>query len=369
MNPIIGIAVKDTKTFFRERGTIFWTMAFPIMIMLLFTAIFGRNIPFSANIGIIDNDGTPATAQIIAVLNSSGGPFTAMAYTNTTEAFAALNASNIRAVVTIPKGFTESLAFRNATVSVVVDKSNPDVANIVTSGVTTVFSEFYKNAFNYTEPITFTVESAVPGQTIGYKENIIPGMLTYPLLFSSMVVSTGAIVFEREKGTLKKIRASPIPPFYMLAGKALAALFQTSISIIVMCVLAYFLLSPNLNWNIPMLIPILFLGSLNGIALGLIISCIGRAPQEASNAATTVAIVLQFFTGMYFPIDYLPSYMQQMGRFIPMTYAAQALRDVMIRNATLTDLLWPIGTLVGAAALLLTVGILLYNRWVQSERD
>jgi ABC-2 type transport system permease protein len=368
LNPIIGIAVKDTKTFFRERGTIFWTMAFPIVIMLLFTAIFGRTIPFSANIGIIDNDGTPVTAQIIASLNSSSGPFTSIAYTNTTEAFVALNATNVRAVIIVPKGFTQSLAFKNATVSITVDKSNPDIANIVTNGVTTAFSGFYKIAYNYTEPITFTVESAVPGQIIGYKENIIPGMLTYPLLFSSMVVSTGAIVFEREKGTLKKIRASPIPPLYMLGGKALAALFQTSISITVMSVLAYFLLSPNLNWNIPLLIPILFLGSLNGIALGLIISCIGRAPQEASSAATTIAIVLQFFTGMYFPIDYLPSYMQQIGRVIPMTYAAQALRDVMIRNATLNNLLLPIGTLAGAAAILLVVGVLLYKRWVQSER-
>jgi ABC-2 type transport system permease protein len=369
LNPIIGIAVKDTKTFFRERGTIFWTMAFPIVIMLLFTAIFGRTIPFSANIGIIDNDQTPVTAAIISSLNSSSGPFTVIAYTNTSEAFTALNATNVRAIVIIPEDFTRNLVFKNATVSLIVDKSNPDVANIVTNGVTTTFSEFYKYAFNYTDPITFNIESAVPGQSIGYKENIIPGMLTYPLLFSSMVVSTGAIVFERERGTLKKIRASPIPPLYMLGGKALAALFQTSISITVMSVLAYFLLTPNLNWNIPLLVPILFLGSLNGIALGLIISCIGRAPEEASNAATTIAIVLQFFTGMYFPIDYLPSYMQQIGRVIPMTYAAQALRDVMIRNATLNNLLLPLATLAGAATTLFVIGVLLYNRWVQSERD
>lgn len=85
-------------------------------------------------------------------------------------AFAALNATNVRAVIIIPEGFTQSLTFKNATVSITVDKSNPDIANIVTNGVMTAFSEFYKNAFNYTEPITFTIGSAVPGQVIGYKE-------------------------------------------------------------------------------------------------------------------------------------------------------------------------------------------------------
>jgi ABC-2 type transport system permease protein len=180
-----------------------------------------------------------------------------------------------------------------------------------------------------------------------------------------MVVSTGAIVFEREKGTLKKIRAAPIHPINMLMGKTLAALFQTAISIAIMATLAYFLLAPKLNWNLSLLIPIFFLGSMNGIALGLIISCIGRAPQEASNAATTIAIVLQFFVGMYFPIDYLPEFMQQIGKVIPMTYAAQALRDIMIRNATLNDLLLPLATLTVAAVILYFVGVLLYRRWVE----
>ncbi len=369
MNSIIGIAVKDIKIFFRERGTIFWTIAFPILILLLFTAIFGRSIPFSANIGVVDNDGTGAALPIITGLNSTSGPFAVRSFANETEALRELNATNIRAVLIFPAHFGQSLFFKNATLQLVVDKTNPDVAGLVNGGVRSVVSEYYKLAFNYSDPITVVTEAARVGQEVGYKENIVPGMLTYPLLFSSMVVSTGAIVFEREKGTLKKIRASPIPPINMLVGKALAALFQTTISIVIMSVLAFFVLSPNLNWNIPLLIPILFLGSINGIALGLIISCIGRAPQEASNAATTIAIVLQFFTGMYFPIDFLPTYMQQIGRFIPMTYAAQAMRDIMIRNATLGDLLLPIGTLAGAAALLLVIGIILYNRWVQRERD
>ena len=372
MNSIIGIAVKDIKTFFRERGTIFWTIAFPVMILLLFTAIFGREIPFNANIGIVnyDNDQYEISASIVNGLNSTGF-LTVKNFTDEIEALKELNATNIRAVVVIPQNFSQNLYAGKANVSLILDGTNPDVARLIDDGVKTFFSEYYKNFYNqtfginYTEPITINTEISAVGQQIGYKENIVPGMLTYPLLFSSMVVSTGAIVFEREKGTLKKIRASPIRPVNMLFGKTLAALVQTAISIIIMAVLAAFLLAPKLNWNVSLLAPIMFLGSMNGIALGLIISCIGRAPQEASNAATTIAIVLQFFTGMYFPIEYLPTYMQQIGRFIPMTYAAQALRDIMIRNATLNDLLLPIITLTVSAAILYGVGVLLYKRWVE----
>jgi ABC-2 type transport system permease protein len=373
MNPIIGIAVKDTKTFFRERGTVFWTIAFPILILLLFTAIFGRDIPFHGDIGVIDNDGTDLTKNMTARLNWIGNStingtslFSVSTYTDRIEAMRDLNASRIRALIIFPKNFTINLVGGHANVSMVVDGTNLDVAQLVRSGINAFFTGYYK-AMNpgYTEPIIVNEEATVIGQKIGYKENIVPGMLTYPLLFSSMVVATGAIVYEKEKGTLKKIRASPVRPMGLLAGKTLAALFQTAISILIMSTLAAVLLGPKLNWNIPLLFPVLLLGSVNGIALGLIISCIGRAPQEAANAATTVAIVLQFFTGMYFPIEYLPTYMQDIGKFIPMTYAAQALRDIMIRNATITDLWMPLTTLTASAIILYLIGILLYRRWVE----
>jgi ABC-2 type transport system permease protein len=368
MNSIIGIAVKDIKTFFRERGTVFWTIAFPVMILLLFTAIFGREIPFNANMGVVNEDlPTPVVSNIISGLNATGF-LTLMNFTNRTEALKELNATNVRAVLIIPENFTQNLTVNGqANVTLVVDGTNPDVLRVIEDGTKTFFTEFYRSVFNpgYTEPIAVNTQISAAAQVMGYKENIVPGMLTYPLLFSSMVVSTGAIVYEREKGTLKKIRASPIRPINMLFGKTLAALFQTAISIIVMSVLALFLLGPRLNWNVPLLVPIFFLGSMNGIALGLIISCIGRAPQEASNAATTIAVVLQFFTGMYFPVEYLPIYMQQIGRVIPMTYAAQALRDIMIRNATLASLLLPMATLTLSALALYGIGVLLYRRWVE----
>jgi len=372
MNSIMGIAKKDIKILFREKGTIFWTIAFPVMILLLFTAIFGREIPFNANIGVVNYDDDPygISASVVNGLNNTGF-LTVKNFTDENEALEELNATNIRAVLVIPYNFSQNLYTENASVSLILDGTNPDVYRVINDGVKTFFSEFYKDFYNsthstsYSEPITINTEISEIGQQIGYKESIVPGMLTYPLLFSSMVVSTGAIVFEREKGTLKKIRAAPIRPINMLIGKTLAALFQTSISILIMSLLAVVLLGPKLNWNVPLLIPVFFLGSMNGIALGLIISCIGRAPQEASNAATTIAIVLQFFTGMYFPIEYLPTYMQQIGRFIPMTYAAQALRDIMIRNATFADLAIPMLTLILSAAFLYGIGVLLYKRWVE----
>jgi len=368
MNPIVGITVKDIKTFFREKGTVFWTIAFPVLVLLFFSAIFGREIPFNANIGIINEDEQNQITDSVILGLKETKIFTLKNFTDKTKALEELNATNVRAVLIIPKNFTQNLFIGRANVSLFVDETNPDVARLIKDGIRTFFTEYYKKYFNpsYTEPIIVN-EKTVKGRVIGYKEYILPGVLCYPLLFSSMVASTGAIVYEREKGTLKRIRASPISPLRMLLGKTFAALFQTAISILIIAVLAVVLLNPKVDWNIPLMFPIMFLGSLNGIALGLLISCIGRSPQEASGAATTIGIVLQWFTGMYFPLEYLPVYLQQISNFIPMTYAAQAVRAIMIQNATLNSIFQPLITLIFSALALYLVGILLYKRWVEKE--
>ncbi|HDD70416.1 MAG TPA: ABC transporter permease [Candidatus Bathyarchaeota archaeon] len=369
MNPIIGIAVKDVKSFFREKETVFWTIAFPVIILLLFSAIFGREIPFTANLGVVNHDqNSPLASGLISGLNGTE-VFDVQIFENKTEALQALNATQIRAVITIPQNFSLNLTVgENAHILLVVDETNPDVARIVRSGVYAFLSAFYQGFNpNYTEPVSVVEEKAIMREPIGYKEHILPGILCYPLLFSSMVASTGAIVYEKHRGTLKRIRASPTRPLNVLFGKTFAALLQTAISILIIAVLAYFLLAPKVNWNLPLMVPIMFLGSINGIALGLIISCVGKSPQAASGAATTVGIVLQFFIGMYFPIEYLPTYLQQIGNFIPMTYAVQAVRKVMIQDAVLNDIIQPIITLAVSAIILYAIGVLLYKRWVEKE--
>jgi len=371
MNSIIGIAVKDVKSFFREKEIVFWTIAFPVLILLLFSAIFGREIPFTANLGVVNYDKdslySDLTYGFISGLNNTE-LFNLEVFEDKTEALQALNTTQVRAVITIPQNFSLNLTIgENAHILLVVDETNPDVARIVRSGVYAFLSAFYQSVSNYTEPVSVVEEKAIMREAIGYKEHILPGMLCYPLLFSSMVGSTGAIVYEKYRGTLKRIRASPTRPLNVLFGKTFAALLQTAISILIIAVLAYILLAPKVNWNLPLMAPIMLLGSINGIALGLIISCIGKSPQAASGAATTVGIVLQFFIGMYFPIEYLPPYLQQVGNFIPMTYAVHAIRKIMIQDAVLNDMIQPVLILASSAVILYVIGVLLYKRWVEKE--
>ena len=132
MNSIMGIAKKDVKTLFRERGTVFWTIAFPVMILLLFTAIFGRSIPFNANIGVVDYDHDPygISAGIVNGLDNTGF-LMVKNFTDENEALKELNATNIRAVLVIPQNFSQNLYANKSSVSLILDGTNPDVYRVI----------------------------------------------------------------------------------------------------------------------------------------------------------------------------------------------------------------------------------------------
>ncbi|MDH5268215.1 MAG: ABC transporter permease, partial [Candidatus Bathyarchaeota archaeon] len=164
------------KTFFREKETVFWTIAFPVIILLLFTAIFGREVPFTANIGIVDSDNTPLTSNIISAFNDTT-IFNVEIFKNKTQALEALNATDVRAVITIPKNFSLNLTTgKNTYALLAIDKTDPQVTQTVEGAIKTLFSEFYKQIGNYTEPISVIEETSLMREEIGYKEHIVPGM-------------------------------------------------------------------------------------------------------------------------------------------------------------------------------------------------
>jgi ABC-2 type transport system permease protein len=70
---------------------------------------------------------------------------------------------------------------------------------------------------------------------------------------------------------------------------------------------------------------------------------------------------------MYFPVEILPNYLQVISKVIPMTYAADIMRDIMLRDAGLNEVLPTMTLLLMSAVFLYSVGTLLYKRWVEKE--
>jgi len=146
----------------------------------------------------------------------------------------------------------------------------------------------------------------------------------------------------------------------VLSGKLLSTLLIVYMSAFVMLVSGLVIFQVSLFWNIPLIIALIFLGSLTSIGIGLIISSFAKDGDAASSIATVISIPLQFFIGAFFPLSIMPAPAQVFGEALPFTKFVEAMQNTMTKNLPLSSIMPQIIYMVISGVILFAAGVLAY---------
>ncbi len=406
MRPCWGIAKKDFLLFVRDRATLFWVIAFPIVMMLLFSTIFSAESA-KFDIACVNKDKGQMAKAIIEALNSTS-VVSLHAIESEEEAFRAVKAGekDLVGLLVIPKGFTENLTSGFVgNVEFYVKEGDATVQQTLTSFISGFVEEFNsefrrrilqrileympenlsfeeyvmnkeemaERMMAFARPINVTMalisKPEATSDTAAYWENRgqwVTTMLVYSFLFSGMVSSTWTLVEEKENKTLKRLRISTASTWSLLFGKILSALIALSFSQLVLIATTIFVLRPEVNWD-PAIFPLVLMGDMSGISLGLLIAEISPSPRAAGQAATVIGVLLQFFIGIYFPVQFLPGALRTFSELLPFTKATEALSGVLLGGAGLSQVIGPSIYLGISAVAFTTLAVALFPRWASEE--
>jgi len=406
MRPCLGIAKKDFLLFVRDRATLFWVLAFPIVMMLLFSTVFGAE-GARFDIACVNRDKGQIASAIIEALNSTDVVHLHVIESEE-EAFRAVKAgeNDLVGLLVIPEGFTENLTSGLAgDLEFYVREEDPTVQQTLTSFMSGFVEEFNtkfrheilkrileflpenlsfgeyvmnkeemgERMMAFARPINVTIalisKPQVTSGTAAYWENKgqwVTTMLVYSFLFSGMVSSTWTLVEEKENKTLKRLRISTASTWSLLLGKILSALVALSFSQLVLVVTTIFVLRPEVNWD-PALFPLVLMGDMSGVSLGLLIAEISPSPRAAGQAATVIGVLLQFFIGIYFPVQFLPGALRAFSELLPFTKATEALSGVLLGGANLSQVIGPSIYLGVSAIAFTTLAVMLFPKWASEE--
>ena len=176
-----------------------------------------------------------------------------------------------------------------------------------------------------------------------FKDTIAPGVTFSQYFVAGMIasglVNTGfqqlaiTIPMERDDGTLKRLRGTPMSVSSYFIGKALLV----TILMIVQTILLLFFGSvvfdlnlptdPMLWWNFTWLV---ILGSTCSTVLGIAFSVVPKSGRGASAVVSPIVIILQFFSGVFFVFTSLPVWMQQFAALFPLKWLTQGMRSVFL---------------------------------------
>jgi ABC-2 type transport system permease protein len=253
-------------------------------------------------------------------------------------------------IVVFPDGFSDSLeGGQQASVQVTVDETNPQIAAVVSGEISTVFSmissdmamqnvqKMMPNNANVNpefvlEPISTNGEPLIHGNSSSF-QFLAPGFMALTVVFGALSGVGFAISREREQGTMDGLLVSPIPATAVIAGKILSQTVRGMIQGFLILALAMVVFGVRIYGSPIVMVFVMLLGVASFVGVGIILTSIAPEQETAQMLVILLQFPMMFLSGIIFPISQLPGWMQWIGRAMPLYYAADALRKVMILNA------------------------------------
>jgi len=329
---IIGGAL---RMWFRSKSTLFWTLAFPILLMLLFGAIFSvsqdpRFDLYVQNQDIIDNETTQFSDMFIEMLNETGVLNLKMV-DPAENATKYIDVVGVERMLIIPKGFHQSCLTQNASVILKmvppeVDTSSATVRsvvyqrveyfNIVTTGVIT--------------PVVVTIESeSIVSESYSFIDFFVPGLIGMSLMTTGIFGAVGWNTRNRELGILKKLATTPLSKFEWILGVVLYEVVMGAISTGVILTIGVLLFDLRVLPNIYSVI-LIFAGAIAFPGMGMVVARFVKESDSADAAANAITFPMMFLSGSFFPLEMMPDFLREIAKVLPLTYLNNGLRDSMV---------------------------------------
>jgi len=388
--PII-IFTAVTKNWMRSRSGLFFSIMFPVMLLLVFGAIFGGGGGGSASTLFVQNldrnsDGTTTqlSSAFVEALNSTKTfaikdvPADVDAKVWARDNLGPLG-GNIR-IVMISKGFqgdvlngtlkvrvgisysllnttyqyfarslneTEKMAYEQGLAQMqLYNETLPDTRTSLTlafdasdqsAAVTKNIVISVANAFNYhligaTSVIEFKEES-VTSKRFGAVDYYLPGIIAAFIMTNGIIALTSNTTEFKRRGIIKRLSITPLTKFDWIIGNVLSQTLLSLMLTAIMIVVGWIVFSVQV---IPDVLSILmiFLGSVMFSGLGMVLGGLVKDVEAASALGNAIAFPMMFLSGTYFPMEFMPSYLQSFSRVLPLFYFSEGLRYALIYRYT-----------------------------------
>ncbi len=272
-----------------------------------------------------------------------------------------LNDGHASIALIIPRGFGDKMAGGGtAGLQVIADGSESNVAIsalnyaavIVGRYSTRIVLDRLDRAGVPLKPVQVQTEARVWYNPELKSQNfMVPGLLANLLMIMTMMLTSLAVVKEKENGTLEQLIVTPIRPVQLILGKLVPFILIGFIDIIMVLVVALLLFGLRVRGSMLLLFGLSGVFLLSTLGLGLLISTLSKNQQQAMMTSTffvmTPMIVL---SGFVFPIENMPRIIQYFTYLMPLRYFFVIVRGLFLKGSGLAEL-W------GQALILLGFGV------------
>jgi ABC-2 type transport system permease protein len=387
MSNSLRIAWKDLMELFRNRMGLVLLILMPLFMMAMVGFIFPSSNSSLSNVPIaLANEDTgfsgySLSSTFITALNGINDATGMMKLTDASslaDIREMIQTGNAEGGIIISSDFTSNIMNgQQGTITIVTDQSNPQMSAMIQAVLNQVFEQMGTalaqqnvaqqlgidpgNALAVVKPYNIQVQGSIEGE-FSYFDFIAPGIMAMTVMMSVMTGLPAAISQEREVGTLDGMMVAPINRLSVILGKTLAQMARGILQGVLILVLAITVFGVTVHGSIFLVFALLLLGVFSFVGLGVVLTSFAKDQETAVMMMTTIMFPMMFLSGVFFPIQQMPWFMQGISKFLPLTYVADSLRKVMVLGADIPAISTELSILIIFGVVMTAIAVPVFKR-------
>lgn len=315
--------------FLRDRGTLIWNIAFPVLLVFGFAFAFGGGGDTVFTVGYLGE--RPADLEFFTL-----DAVEYVGYDDRDEGLERVRYHQIDLLVDVPAGayyINES------------STNGPLVRELLTS--------MHGDRFE---------QQTVTGRPIRYVDWFVPGLIGMNMMFSGVFGVGFVLVRYRKNGVLKRLKATPVTAFEFVSAQVASRFLIVVITSVVVFTATNLVLNFLMLGSYLLLLVLTMLAVFCMISLGLIFASRIKSEELASGLMNVVTLPMILVSGVFFSLEGTPPIVRSVSQAFPLTHFINGARAIMLDGAGIAQIAPNLLALAGFTAVFLLVGSALF-RW------
>jgi ABC-2 type transport system permease protein len=348
MRALRALTIANVRSFVRDRAALFWTLAFPLIFIFLFGFIFQGSGGAGLDLAWVDEDGgSTASTQLRTAFAAAQG--VELTDASRDAAITSMKDGDADGIVVVPAWYGAGLAAAAtgtgapAQIEVYTDPSRQSLQGSVYQAVGSVLGIVNLGG---RPPMVVPVAQTVQTENLNFISYFVPSILALSVMQLGIFAAV-PLVADREKGILKRLSATPLRRWQLVGANTLMRLLIALVQTVIIVGVGSVFFGVQISGSLLLAAGFVALGAVSFLALGYVLASFTRTEEAANGMTQVIQFPMMFLSGVFFPIEAMPQFLQSIARLIPLTYLADALRQVMVGGTAFAPLWVCAAVLVG----------------------
>jgi len=315
------------REYLRNRTGFFFALVFPVILIVIFGAIFSGGSSGPIRVYAQNNDtGQYGTSFLHAMNETNVTQITLIPNNESLPKYLQSNSGGVG--LYIPSNFSSNLQ-AGKMVNVTVYNNPSDTSGQIVIGVANGVVNYFNLARVGATPIIGLSTQNVVSKSYSYIDFLIPGLIGFSILTSPMFSMVNISSEYKKSKFFKQLSLTPLTKGEWLTSKVIWYVVLSIISFFLMTLFGRVFFHAQITINAAV-IPFLVIGPLFFVSLGMLVGTITKSVESAGVVGNIITFPMMFLSGTFFPISLMPTYLQQFAHILPLFYLIEGLNNVMV---------------------------------------